>query len=420
MHTSLSDAIAGNAWSVAGVVRDLELILDDEGRPLSERRAPSVVKVGVPMVLKACPYPDERKGVEMNVSALAQITRYLDPVLAEIAGFRQASAIEPPRWEHVLAVILDQLAGPATFLLQKRDTKGPVPALRSVGHKLAAGFYGVVRGLLELDACGQGRPVTVSGLMGFVTERKFLVGASEACAGPRNMIENATAVLIDGQYESTTKIDRLRIQVAQTLAQQVALGLAWELFDRQQATLLVLREIGRENLHPRNFYVEQILDKHVAALSDDGDMSIDYAVLVDEEELQLRAMLGSDIVRDSPLQDEVMRLCELCAHDEGGIRMSQSQFHVVLARRAMHCLRVYQVLLSALVRKERALRALLGYDPNVPVKFETTVLPHSKTFKIVEAILGHRVECEPMLDPTVTVRNHRRSLEFPVSLHANT
>ncbi|MDH5676841.1 MAG: hypothetical protein OEZ06_32295 [Myxococcales bacterium] len=415
MHTSLADAVEGRPWSLAGVVRDLELIHDDEGRPLSERRAPSVAKVGVPMVLKPCPYPDERRGVEMNVSALAQITRYLDPVQAEIAGFVAAHPDAEPSWRRVFAAVVDQLAGPAVHLLRARDTRGPVPALRGVGHKLAAGFYGVVRGLLLQAARGQAPTASVKATMDFVHAQKSLIGASEACAGPPNMIERATEVLVLGNHAAPEAIDEPRLRVAMVLAEQMAIGGSWELFDAQQARTMLLGELPRDQLNPRNFFIEQNLDRWLDELktAPAADESIDYATLIPATESRLLTLLGGDAARHPIEDDAALDLAALYDHGEGAIRLLNDDGKMRLARRAVHCLRAYRELLAALVRKELELRECLGYAAEVGVKFETTVLPPSKTIKFFEAALGHRLECTPATEPALVLRNHRRSLVLP-------
>ena len=56
MSKSLEDALSEGAWSVSAVMFDLNDTLDDEGRPISERRADAEARVGVEMDMRECPF----------------------------------------------------------------------------------------------------------------------------------------------------------------------------------------------------------------------------------------------------------------------------------------------------------------------------------------------------------------------------
>ena len=75
MSKSLVEALSEGAWSVSAVVFDLNDIVDNEGRPVSERRADAAARAGVEMEMRQCPYAGIRHDKWMNVSALAQISR---------------------------------------------------------------------------------------------------------------------------------------------------------------------------------------------------------------------------------------------------------------------------------------------------------------------------------------------------------
>ena len=97
MSKNLVDALNGGAWSVSAVIFDLNDMLDDEGRPISERRANAAVRAGVEMDMRECPYAGIRHGRLMNTSALAQVSHHYNPVMGEIAAFRRQTAGEDPR-----------------------------------------------------------------------------------------------------------------------------------------------------------------------------------------------------------------------------------------------------------------------------------------------------------------------------------
>ena len=229
MSKYLKDAIADQAWSVSAVMFDLDDILDDEGRPISERRADSITRVGVEMEMKLCPFGGIRDGKWMNVSALKQINHYYKDALAEMAAFWRHAENDNISWEEVLGCIVEMMAGPATYLLKQRDPDVRVPAKIAVCHKLAAGMFGVALNLHERLALGQSIPVSTDSFIDLVDEIGALVGASEACAGSPKMIRQAIAGLTEGGADEIITLDSERFDIARHLGLQVELGIFWSL-----------------------------------------------------------------------------------------------------------------------------------------------------------------------------------------------
>ena len=410
MDESLQDVFQGRPWSVGGVIRGLDSTIDDEGRPLGERRAPSDAKVGVQIVLKQCPYEDERLGKPMNVSALAQIARHFDGVLADLGAFasRRRGA---PGWMALLPAIMDQLAAPATWMLRAGPGTTTVPAKHAAGHKLAAGFFGVLRSLIELEALGVERPISVPDFVGFVHERGVLVGASESCAGPPNMIQEATQALLHGVSPTGGPLARWRIEVSQLLTDQVALGLAWELYDRAVSTLLLVEEVGRDQMVARNGYMAKILDREIQRLREAGLVdrrNVSFERLVPPNESELRAALTTPPTQ--PDGDAVATLVELHGHDDGAVTLSDPSSLVPIARCFVEWLAILRLVKRALWRREMLLREALGRSVEGPVRLESTVFPRPRALRIFEAIIGHKVVCEPGPDPSLVLRNHNRSV----------
>jgi len=256
MGLELEAALSNQPWSVSGLLFDAMATFDAEGRPLGERRAPSEAKRGVPLELVPCPYQDERQGTSMNLSALKQMKRFFGEVMDEIGAFHTLLGPGPRTWEEVLAVVVDQLAGPALYLLAGREASARVPTRIAVGHKLAAGYFGVMRRLITAQALGQGRPVTVPDLLEFIHQTRALIGEREVCGGPPKLIARASEVLLGGLPGALPCADRARLKVATGLATQLCLGIAWEQFD-QAAEVAFFQEFPQAQLRPVTGFLER-------------------------------------------------------------------------------------------------------------------------------------------------------------------
>jgi len=416
MENPLVAALSDKPWAVSGLIYGIDDLVDDEGRPVSERRAPSAVKKGVPMELRQCPYADERHGQPMNVSALGQITRYLDAVLDDIRAFRSSlPGADGEEWTELLTTVIDQLAGPAVHLLRSRGASPPIAARRAVGHKLAAGYFGVARGVLVAEARGERPEVSVEGLHQFVRESRALIGASEVCAGPPHMIAQVSGVLLHGKSEERAAPDR--VSLAETLSAQVAASVAWELFDQAIERRLLLEDAPGAAIRPRTATIRAALAErtaHVAearrpATEEDAARAVP-ATLGVQARAQMRAMLGEGGLAAPEHAGAARVVADLLDRDEGAVERLGGDVREQVARRLAGYLLAYRSTVSALFQLELRMRAILGYSPDVPMKLNGVVFPLPRCVLWVEALLGHRLRCEPSTASELVLANHRRAV----------
>lgn len=391
MSKSLVDALGNGAWSVSAVVCDLNDMLDDEGRPISERRADTAVRAGVEMEMKACPYAGIRHGKLMNVSALVQISHYFNPVMAELAAFRRQAAGAEATWDDLLACVIDQFSRPAIYLLQQQSLQGPVPARMAVGHKLAAGFFGVMRGAHERLALGATLPVTVEAFLGLVDEMGALVGASEVCAGSHQMIRKATIALVEGNFDNLTELDCMRIEIARYLALQVQTGIFWDLYDRVHWWSLIRGEF-REQLKPRNIFLAHKLESEqnrVDAIAPPRPKGEALPVALDAA---LRARLANALRDEAdPQALEEDRLTAIRLLDAPGRPVGYNGAAAPLALRVANYLNTRRLFVAELSRIELDLRRCLGFPLDAPIRLGTAVFPRAQALPWYELILGHHV-----------------------------
>lgn len=410
----LSAALHQEPWAVSALIYGLDELIDDEGRPVSERRAPSLAKQGVAMELKACPYHDERQGKPMNVSALAQITKHLDAVLGDIRAFAGALPGQRAQWRRVLIVVLDQLAGPAIHVLKTRDMVPPVPARVAVGHKLAAGYFGVVREILAREAQGEQRVVSVESLGRFVKETRALIGESEVCAGPPHLIGRVSEALIDGgATPAASQVPPARIDIATALSHQVGLSIAWELFDAAIERHLLFGEVARDVLHPRTEIVRRELDRRLVELADPKrSPPLESAAAAVPPEAPtagaLRTRLGSRGTQDAAFPQAAEKVAELLALGEGGLQLLDASRRDSVARCVTGYFLTYRSVVVALFTLEQRLRQLLGYAPEAPMKLNGVVLPAPKCMRWAEMLLGHKLRCPTRLTPELALSSPRR------------
>ncbi len=408
MSTDLSSAIAGEPWSLASVVYGVDLLVDDEGRPVSERRAPSAVKQGAPIVLKACPYRDGRRGRPMNVSALEQLVRHLPAVCEQWASFRAIRGTASMDWSWALATVVDQLAAPALYALAQRADRCVVPARAAAGHKLAAGFLGVVRGLMAQEMSGIGTPVTVETLLDWTHRSNALIGTSEVCAGPPVLIQRAATSLLEYDPLVRPCQDAARREIASALTSQVRLGVVWEMFDLGMERAVL--EFGVERLRPRNAFVDRSITARSGELSRGPEGVIPNLQPVIPADLANTEAIAAAIAnKPSPGEalQQVSLLLKLLQTEEGGA-LPASNIRLALARHFWHYLTVYRQFLVQLWAHERRFRFRLAYPEQVAMKLHPLILPRPRALHWFEVIWGHRVKVGLQPDFHLTIGNHRR------------
>jgi hypothetical protein len=397
MSKSLVNARGAGAWSVSEVVFDLNDMLDDEGRPISERRADAVVRAGVEMEMRECPFGGIREGHLMNVSALAQISRYFNDAMAEMSAFRRAAGADAT-WDDMLVCIVDLLSQPAIYLLQRHSERGPVPARMAVCHKLAAGFFGVLRGLHERLALGAQLPLTVDRLLELVDEMGALLGASEACAGSPAMIRKACTALIEGEPPSTQPIEPARLAIARCLALQVQLGIFWHLYDQVHVWSLVRGEFSA-HLTPRNNFLAEKLAGARNGFGDSAPPRPDAAALPRGLDEALRRRLADaldDATDPDTLEQDVGRVRALLeGADAKAIRYDGEI--LPLALRVAHYLNAQRLITAELSRLEYVLRGHLGFPAGNRIHLGAAVFPIPQALTWYELIVGSRAGTDSRL-----------------------
>lgn len=398
MSKSLKDALSQNAWSVSAVMFDLNAMHDDEGRPVSERRADAMARVDVEMEMKLCPFSDIRKDKWMNVSALEQITRYLNPVLEEMEAFRRYTKNKNASWEEILDCVIDQLASPAIYLLQQQS-QGPVPAKVAVGHKLAAGMFGVMRGLFEQRALGNNDlPVTVDSFMKLIDDTDALVGATyEACAGSIAMIRKATTALIDGNSDNQLQLDSARLNIARGLSLQVQLGIFWHLYDRVHFWQLVRGEF-REHMVPCNTFLQNKVELAGNELDPQSPPRPDSAWLpASLDALQRQNII--DALNDNAdrelLEQDLVTATELL--NEPGSVIGYKGDIESFALSVASYLHTYRLFEAELSRIELELREQLNLAKETPIRLGAAVLPTPQALLWYEHILGRKLGADSRL-----------------------
>ncbi|MDH5601242.1 MAG: hypothetical protein OEY78_08075 [Gammaproteobacteria bacterium] len=392
MSKSLDNALSEDAWSVSAIIADLNDKLDDEGRPISERRADAAARVDVEMEMRQCPFEGIRQGKWMNVSALTQITNYYKPVLAEMAAFRRQAKNTDPTWDDILASVVDLLAGPAIYLLQKRNSKDKVPAQVAVGHKLAAGMFGVLREVHQRVALGNTIPLSVDSFLELVDETDALVGAAmEACAGSPAMIRKASVALIEGHADDQVEIDPLRLDIAHDLALQIQLGIFWKLYDQQHLWSLLRGEF-KEQLVPCNQFLQSKIENAAKDLDSYAPPKPDSSRLpaILDPTLRLQLIAALDVDSDPQQLKEDLHTATNLLNEPGSV-IGYNGDTSSLALSVANYLNTYRLFKTELSRLEQQLRGHLGFASEIPVQLGGVVFPIPQALPWYELILGRRL-----------------------------
>ncbi|MEO0459742.1 MAG: hypothetical protein AAF219_02775 [Myxococcota bacterium] len=379
--TRIESILEGNvAWSIAELLQGLDNALDEDGRPLGERRAATKSSCTVEMELKACPYTDGRLGAPMNISALRQMTPHFDTTMLRIESMQRALSVELPLASRLRCLVMDLLAAPAFFVLNRRRLV-PLPTAIAVGYKLAAGFFS----LTQCFRPSHRSPVEQA--IRDVYANNLLRGASEVCAGPPSMIRRAAESLLTMPVDAGPVAERSRVIRATGLAAQIEIGRVWAAFDRATECEL-LRAVARGRLRPRTEHLaslvkqrwEQIRARDAESLND-----VSPGLLGPEAHGRLSRGFESDWA------DVVARwhtpLVQASRSAAAGFRLSDDEapafarlLAAYLARRGM-CFSELE-LLEVELRREAGLDDLGGFEP------AAITLSSGGAMRWVEAILG--------------------------------
>ncbi len=428
MSTTWQEALQGKPWSFSAMIHSQSHVHDTDGRPLGEIRAPTQAKIDVPMVLRACPYRDSRRGYSMNVSALEQMTAHLDWVLHDVVAFRRASEKKLKSWDLMLAGILDQLSGPLRHLLSAGNGESRVPARLAVGHKLAAGYFGVVTQIIKQEAFGRHTQNHVEAFLSEIERQNALFGASEVCAGPPNLIRRCTAAWLapDSALAAVLKPmenppatpSEARVSVSHHLLEQVRLGLAFGAYD-SAVEARFLRRWGPE-LDPHNSFIEKrlVLARMKAAehpkLPDDAAARL----LLRGEEANparqaLAALMNASFHGHAPTA-AVKLYAALLRCRKGALRIENSAAVDVLAADIANYVECLRRLNQYQWELEMRVRTDLQLPLATPVKLGSLQRPLPAFLDWIEAMLGYKVVCEPTQRPAVTLRNHLNQESVPL------
>ncbi len=409
MYRLLDAARSGAPWSLCALVFGLDDVLDAEGRPLHERRAPSLTKHGVPMELVACPYHDERRGRPMNASALEQLLRHFPAAAARVAGFR--GMLGPlPRWEAMLRALLDLLAAPSLALLFQADSRAPLPAPIAAGYKLAAGYYSALLAVLEHEARAAPLEPTASSFLAFVREHRLLLGPSEACAGPTEHLTALTRILLDAT-PPPAPVEARRAGVAELLAAQARIALSWRLVDEAAEAALL---DGAVELLPKNHVMADRLGDRRAELARRPPLVPARAagpLLAAASATETNALAGavdrwaSGAAQPSESTAALVALLEL---GEGGYAIGGDRR--LAAARLAALVALYRSFAGAQCRLERALRAHLSLPVEAGVELGAPLLPKGRGLAWLEALTGHHLVRPSELE--VALHSHKRTIRL--------
>lgn len=369
MSKLFANALSGQAWSLSELVFDLDDCLDDEGRPVSERRAVMAVRAGVEMDMRMCPFDDERKGQWMNASALTQVSQHYNAAMSGLVSVRQAQIDRGDTgWLPVQAAVIDLLLQPALerLALGSNAGSGRIPALAAVAHKLGAGFFGVMRQVCEKHAGGRTLDCTAEAFLDFVARKKALIGASEVCAGSPQMIRRASDSLFNATVGAGMQpfvVPQARLEIARILALQVQLGTFWRLFDEVHWFQLCCSPL-KQDLLPFNQHLRQRLEFEsnqcplVSPLPDAAALP----ALAEIDRKRLQALLDAN-VEVAELAEDQQRILELLAQGPTVVALKgDSRWLVQQLSLYLYGYRLFRSLLADL---ETELRAWLWQLPEV-------------------------------------------------------
>ncbi|MBX7223736.1 MAG: hypothetical protein K1Y36_27730, partial [Blastocatellia bacterium] len=376
-------------------------------------RAPVEVKEKVPMIMKRCPYPDERQGRMMNVSALAQITDHLSAALQNISAYRSCLPQVAVSWDFPYRVILDQLAQSGLFLLREGKV---LPAELAVTYKVAAGYQVPLRELLNLELDHKAPPPSAENLLAYVKKRRALVGRREVCAAPMPMVIQVTEVLFGTGSEVTTKAAPERVAVTQALMLQTWLGIIWKRFDTAVEGKLLLTDLGPENLHPRTPHLRKLLADRLA--EHEEIPSPDYLafpiLLQNQVGSVLQEALEGFYDETKVNSDTVALIASLFNYGEEAVTLTDAARRQVFAHRYTAYLRAYWVFVQQFEEIELGLRNLLGYPLEVPILLERSFFPEPRTLRWFELISGFQIRPDQEIPGSLVFKNHHRWFPIPV------
>lgn len=205
-HSSLGASMASVSSFVIYVLEDVDWLLDVDGRPLGEQRAPAA-RQGVRTELQRCPYSGSRHhhGFKMNVSALRQIAAHWGAVREDMSCLRSEHLRRTNRdgmalrdlWRVSTAARL--LPAYLYFSGRARDRELPVSV--SALYKSVVGIVALLEAMLTVEGVPLDAAVTgddIESLIEFADGSGLLIGSRQVCPAPLNMMREALDILAFG------------------------------------------------------------------------------------------------------------------------------------------------------------------------------------------------------------------------------
>jgi len=201
----------GHIEAVVPVFRIAHPALDADGRQVGEANVhPPRLRLDRDTEWRVCQYSGSRyrDDAPMNVTALKAMTKHWKPIMAAIlevrAELRARLGLSRDHWTigelHILSSVV--LALPA-FQLMKGGGASPRPPL----HPVLSSLFRITDGirmstfamLFSIEHTRRAdEPLTAAGLYNHVEQNGVFIGDTGVCAGPRPLIEEFLATVIDG------------------------------------------------------------------------------------------------------------------------------------------------------------------------------------------------------------------------------
>jgi len=184
----------------------LEKYRDDEDRPLREGMSAEECRQGVPMEMLECPFPGSRHKHEkkMNASALRQVIKHWDETIYGLSFLRNLLLSDKPAMQMTLLdfwVVARAGATLPTYLIFRNTDAWTVPAFIASILKACIGLFSASQHMmLKSMSTGEysynSRPDADS-ILAFAEQKALLVGRTEVCAGPANLIKECIKAIIE-------------------------------------------------------------------------------------------------------------------------------------------------------------------------------------------------------------------------------
>ncbi len=210
----------GHLELVMPVFRVAHCALDSEGRQVGESNVfPKALRLDVPTRWRACIYPGSRHQSErpMNVTALKSMRAHWPAMMQALAAVRSAYLLRFPQaaagWTvgHVEQLATMVLALPTHALVR---TDAPVangaldPVLSSL-FRVADGLRMVMHQMMFVPigepTLAHDAPIDSASILAFAERNHSFHSEHGVCAGPRAMIEEFLAVLLDGRVSADAR-----------------------------------------------------------------------------------------------------------------------------------------------------------------------------------------------------------------------